>query len=229
MKRIAIIPARGGSKRLPGKNKVSFLGKPMIAHTIESALKSSMFDMVVVSSDDKDVLRIASQYNVECDERSSVLSSDEARVTDVCFDYITRNCLAEKYDVLSVLYATSPLRKAADIVEVVKQVKDKGDSAMAVTHFDLPVHQALVCNTENAGGVHPVFPELISKRSSDVPNYVVDNGSTYAVSMTSFMASKSLLTTNMNVHVMPRSRSVDIDYPEDLKVLEYYAQQLLTE
>lgn len=226
MKRIAIIPARGGSKRLPGKNKIKFMGKPMIAHTIESSIRSEMFDTIVVSSDDQDILDIAADYEVVCDSRSSLLSSDDARVTDVCFDYITRNKLEDTYQVLSVLYATSPLRNEQDIIKVVEQVSGDGESAMAVTNFDLPVHQALVFDSENQGKVRPVFPDLISKRSADVPEYSVDNGSTYAVSMKSFLENKSLLTESIGAYVMPRNRSVDIDYPEDFKVLEFYAQQL---
>lgn len=223
MKRIAIIPARGGSKRLPGKNKIPFLGKPMISHTIESAIESQMYDSIVVSSDDQDVLEIARRYEVTCDKRGLDLSSDEARVVDVCFDYITRNRLEDEYDVLSVLYATSPLRTAEDIVAVVDKVKSDVDSAMAVTQYDLPVHQALALGGDDGTKTYPVFPDLISKRSSDVPSYVVDNGSTYAVSMRAFLESKSLLTEELKVHLMPRCRSVDIDYPEDLELVAFYA------
>lgn len=222
MNRLAIIPARGGSKRFPRKNIAMFNELPIIAHTIQAAIASGQFSDVVVSSDDPEILHLAERYGATTHRRPAELATDSARVKDVCFHYLqSRIESGYHFDVLCVLYATAPLRNAEDIRGVVSLIGEGCDSALAVTGFDLPVHQALILGEDNKA--EPAFPQLIEKRESEVPRFVVDNGSTYAVDVASFLTHRTFVTPQLKVYEMPRERSVDLDYPEDFELLKFYS------
>lgn len=221
MRRVALIPARGGSKRLPRKNIIDFLGKPIIAWTIEAAKAAGAFERVVVSTEDSEIADVARKYGAEVDLRQADLASDAARIVDVCVDYLGRN---PGFDLLCVLYATAPLRKAEDIRATVELVGKDCDFAVAVTHFSLPAHQALLRAAN--GDVRPMMPELINKRASEVGEIVVDNGSTYAVSVPTFLKEKGFFGSRLRTHVMPRERSQDIDEAIDLELAKFFAGKI---
>ena len=106
---LAVIPARGGSKRLPRKNIVDFFGKPIIAYTIEAALGSGCFSRVLVSTEDSEISDIAIQHGAEVADRPADLAGDSATVVDVCVDILNREAAAGKeYDVLCCLYPAAP-------------------------------------------------------------------------------------------------------------------------
>lgn len=222
MSTLAIIPARGGSKRLPRKNIIDFHGCPIIAYTIKAALDSRCFDRVVVSTDDMEIAEISARYHSDVVMRPAHLATDESRVVDVCQDFLNAELkLCRRYDVLTVLYATAPLRTAKDIQDVLSLVVDgKHQSAMAVTTYRLPIHQALRLT---GLGVEKVFPDLFYKRADEVPEFCVDNGSTYAVKTDYFLCNKQLVSPDVAIHLMPQERSVDIDTQEDYLMAEYYA------
>ena len=226
MRKVAVIPARGGSKRLPRKNVLPFMGKPMIAHTIEAALNCGLFERVVVSTEDGEIADIARRHGAEVDQRAAELATDNARVVDVCVDFLEREKHAgREYDVLCVLYATAPLRTAAYIGSVVGLIEPgRCDFALAVTQYDLPPHQALRLLPDNA--LVPMWPELVSRRADEIGRLRVDNGSTYAVSVPAFLASSSFYGPGLRGVEMPRERSVDIDTADDLDLVSYYAQRL---
>lgn len=225
MRRVAIIPARGGSKRLPRKNIIDFFGKPMIAWTIEAAQKTALFDAVVVSTEDAEIKAIAEKYGAVIDDRSDSLATDDARVLDVCVDFLTRE---EKQgrpcDILCVLYATAPLRTVEDIQQTVGLVlPDTCNFALATTHYDLPVHQALKLDHDHL--VQPLWPDLVNKRSDEIGDVVVDNGSTYAVYVPAFLNEKTFYGQGLRTHLMPRERSQDIDEAHDLELARFYAEK----
>jgi pseudaminic acid cytidylyltransferase len=207
---LAIIPARGGSKRLPRKNILDYLGKPLIAWTIEAAVQSNCFSEIVVSTDDEEIASVAAKYWVKVEKRPAELANDEARVVDVCLDVLVRRSTAQ----FACLYATSPLRTASDISGAVGLLKPfRCDFSMAVTPFEASPHQAL---KENEGYLEPMWPELIEKRHSEIPKLFVDNGSTYAATVEAFKQHKTFYGPNLRGYVMPRERSVDIDTQMDL-------------
>ncbi len=219
MRRIALIPARGGSKRLPRKNIIDFLGKPIIGWTIESAIQSGCFDRVVVSTEDDEIAKVAKDYGAEIDDRDAGLSTDDARVLDVCTEFLERE---SDCDVLCVLYATAPLRTADDIKKTVDLVSaGECDFSVAVTDYDMPPHQAL---KDTASGIAaPMWPELVNKRSDEIGKLVVDNGSTYAVSVPAFLKEKTFYGEKLKTHFMPRERSQDIDEEIDLEIAKIFA------
>jgi CMP-N-acetylneuraminic acid synthetase len=223
---LAIIPARAGSKRLPGKNVTGFLGKPMIVHTIEAALESNVFAQIVVSSDDRQILDLCRSYDVEAMHRPHTLSSDEARVVDVCLDVLDRlSDTGREFPVFACLYATAPLRSAGDIAATVVLIEPGVcDFAMAVTGYAVPPHQAL--KRSGAGTLAPMWPDLVDQRDEDIGDLVVDNGSTYAADTAAFRARRSFYGPGLRGHVMPRLRSIDINTQDDLTMAELAAERL---
>lgn len=223
---LAVIPARGGSKRLPRKNIVDFFGKPIIAYTIEAALGSRCFGRVLVSTEDREISDIAIQHGAEVADRPADLAGDSATVVDVCIDILNREAAAGKeYDVLCCLYPAAPLRGIDDIRAVVDLIEPGlCDFALAVTSVDQPPHQ--VFRTSANRELVALFPDLIDKRQDEFGDLVTDNGSTYAVSIAAFLQDRTFLGPKLRGHAMPRARSTDIDDQEDLEMARYFYQRL---
>jgi CMP-N-acetylneuraminic acid synthetase len=213
--RVALIPARGGSKRLPRKNVLDFSGRPIIAFTIMAAIDSKRFERVVVSTEDNEIADVAARFGAEIDQRPSGLAADEARVTDVCIDFLNREENAGRnWAVMACLYATAPMRNAEDIQTTVDLIEPgRCAFAMAVTRYALTPHQALKMGRD--GGLAPMWPDLVERRASELPPLVVDNGSTYAVEVDSFRHYRSFYGPGLRGYAMPRNRSIDIDTRED--------------
>jgi len=220
--KIALIPARGGSKRVPKKNIIKFMNKPMIAHTIINAFKTNLFKSVYVSTDNEEIERVSKKYGAKVLIRNKKLSDDNAMVKDVCHDfllYLKKNKI--NCDILCTLFATSPLRNHKDIYKVVNLINpNKCDFSLAVTSYDLPPHQALRISKKLFA--KPKWPNLINNREKD--RLLVDNGSTYSFYTKKFMKLRSFYGPKLKVYEMPRSRSVDLDTVEDLELLKFYSK-----
>ena len=227
MSAVAIIPARGGSKRLPRKNVIDFLGRPIIAYTIEAAIEAECFDRVVVSTEDDEVAGVAERCGAIVDHRKPELATDAAGVVAVCIDFLEREARAGRdWQVMACLYATAPLRTAGDIRETVALLSPGVcDFAMAVTAFDHQPHQALKFAD---GWLYPMWPELVERRASDLPALRVGNGSTYAVSVPQFLSRRSFYGPRMRGYEMPRHRSVDIDTRDDLELALHFGEKRFT-
>ncbi|MEQ8733903.1 MAG: acylneuraminate cytidylyltransferase family protein [Rhodospirillaceae bacterium] len=221
---IAVIPARGGSKRLPRKNLIELGGKPLLAHTIEAAFDSGCFEKVLVSSEDQEILDIAENFGATPYLRADDLAGDSVATAPVLIDVLDHEKrIPQRWDILACLYATAPLRQAEDIKAVVNLiVPGTCDFAMAVSASDRPIHQALA--VDEHGILKPVWPDAISKNSQDAPIYLFGNGSTYAVNVPAFLEHKTLYGPGLRGHMMPRCRSVDIDTEDDLALVRYYAE-----
>lgn len=226
MRALAVIPARGGSKRFPRKNVAPFLGKPILVYTVEAALKAGCFGRVVLSTDDAEIAAVGREAGAYIHERAPELATDTARAVDVCLAVLDEEERAGRtYDVLCCLYATAPLRTAGDIRAVLGLVEPgKHDFAMAVTDFPYPAWQALRLNED--GLLAPLFPDMIDLQSQKVGRLLVDNGSTYAVSVDTLRTTRTFNGPSIRGHVMERGRSVDIDLPEDLELAELFATRL---
>lgn len=228
MKAIAIIPARGGSKRLPRKNIIEFKGKPIIAYSIEYARESGLFERVVVSTEDHEIAEVARQYGAEISERPLSLATDQAGVVDVCLQVLeVEENKGNYYDLLCCLYATSPLRTTEDILQTATPVLSReADFSMALTRYHHSPHQALI--RDNNHFLVPMWPDMISKKSQEVPEFLVDNGSTYVVYVPEFRKQKTFYGISMTGHIMDRFRSVDIDEIEDLELARIYAEAFVS-
>lgn len=218
---IAIIPARGGSKGLPGKNVRPLNGKPLIAYAIEAALKAKHIDRVIISTDDEEIARVAVEYGAELPfMRPSKLASDTAMAID---NYIyTIGRLEEEggkpIDDFVVLQPTSPLRIAEDIDGAIDLFEQKkADSVISYCQEAHPItwHKYL----DEEGRFVDIFDANIKNRQENRVSYY-PNGAVY-VFRTAMIRDRKYYTDKSFAYVMPRTRSVDIDFIEDFEYAEF--------
>jgi len=215
---LAVIPARGGSKRLPNKNILDLCGKPLIAWSIEAAKKSKYIDKVVVSSDRDKILEIAKEYGVEALKRPDFLATDTASSVDVV-KHVIENYPEFEYIVL--LQPTSPLRNEKHIDEAIELLKKrKADAVISVCEVN---HSPLWSNTlpKNFSMENFLKDDIKNKRSQDLPKYYRLNGAIYISKTDKFLEQNTFfLDKNIFAFVMERKNSVDIDDVVDFKLAE---------
>ncbi|PRM99444.1 cytidylyltransferase domain-containing protein [Aliarcobacter cryaerophilus] len=223
---LAIIPARGGSKRLPRKNVLDLCGKPLIAYTIEAALKSKYIDKVIVSSDDEEILNISKKIGADIIKRPIDLANDTATTFDAIKHTIDN---FEKYDYIVLLQPTSPLRNEKHIDEAIELLeKKKADAIVSVCEMD---HSPLWSNTlPNDGNMSNFLKdEILNKRSQDLEKYYRLNGAIYICKTEKLIENKSfLLKDNIFAYIMNRENSVDIDEEIDFKIAEVILKSYTT-
>ncbi|MEX3071988.1 pseudaminic acid cytidylyltransferase [Vibrio alginolyticus] len=213
---IAIIPARGGSKRIPRKNIKLFHGKPMIAYSIQAALKSGCFDKVIVSTDDQEIADVAKQYGAEVPFiRPAEISDDHATTMDV-MEHAIAWCEEQGMDVEYVccLYATAPFVTSQSLQQGLNTLLDEEcEFAFSATSFPFPIQRAIRLS---AGGEVSMFsPENEQVRSQDLEEAYHDAGQFYWGKKTAFLKRKAIFAPHSRVVLLPRSRVQDIDTPED--------------
>ena len=222
---LAIIPARGGSKRLPRKNVLDLNGKPLIAYSIEAGLDSSYIDKVVVTSDDDEILTISKKYGAVTINRPNELASDIATTFDA-IKHAVDNC--EKYDYIVLLQPTSPLRNEKHIDEAVELLESKKSNAVvSVCEME---HSPLWSNTldESLSMAGFLKDEALNKRSQDLEKYYRLNGAIYICKTEKLLEEKSFfLKENIYAYVMDRENSIDIDEEIDFKIAEVILNKLL--
>lgn len=213
---LAIIPARGGSKRLPRKNVLDLYGKPLIAYSIEAALKSKYISKVVVSSDDEEILNIAKEYKADFIKRPNELASDTATTFDT-LKHTLEN--VEKYDYVVLLQPTSPLRTEKHINEAIELLEEKNaDAIISVCEME---HSPLWSNTldENLDMSNFLKDEVLNKRSQDLPKYYRLNGAIYICKIEELLKNKGFFVKeNIYAYKMDRKHSVDIDEEIDFVI-----------
>ncbi|HYH16699.1 MAG TPA: acylneuraminate cytidylyltransferase family protein [Flavisolibacter sp.] len=222
---LAIIPARGGSKGLPGKNIKLLNGKPLIAYSIEEAIKSKAVSEVVVSTDSEEIAEVAIKLGAKCPFlRPKELATDEALAVD---NYIyTINRLEESYgynvNAFIVLQPTSPLRLAEDIDNAaILFEKENADSVISYTEEHHPVYWHKLITDE--GRLVDIFPERLENRQAFKKTYF-PNGSVY-IFRKSLIMERKYYTENTFAYIMPRNRSVDIDTIEDFIIAETFIKR----
>ncbi len=219
MKRyLAIVPARGGSKRLPRKNVLPLQSKPLIAWTIESALQSNFIDTVCVSSDDEEILAIAKEYNILTIKRPNELANDTATTFDTVKHSI--DLISEKYEYIVLLQPTSPLRTAQHIDKAIELLQQK--NADAVVSVCEKEHSPLWSNTlPDDGSLKGFLSDEAFQRSQDLPTYYRLNGAIYICRTDSLLSEKTFfISENIFAYVMDSESSVDIDNQIDFYTTE---------
>jgi len=215
---LAIIPARGGSKRLARKNVLDLASKPLIAWTIEAGLKSQYIDKVIVTSDDDEILSISQEYKAITIKRSDELASDTATTFDAIKHVIDN---IEAYDYIVLLQPTSPLRNADHIDEAIELLMAKeADAVVSVCEMD---HSPLWSNTlPDDRSMHGFLSdEVLNKRSQDLEKYYRLNGAIYICKTEALLKHKSFfLSNNIFAYIMDRESSVDIDEKIDFRIAE---------
>lgn len=218
---IAIIPARGNSKRLPRKNIKLLAGKSLIAYSIEAAKKSKYIDRIIVSTENKEIAGISKKWGAEVINRPEDLATDTAKTMDVIF-HLLDVLKKEKYypEIIVLLQPTSPLRTFQDINSAVELfLKKKCRSVISVFKAESNFWWAF--RTKN-DYLEPFFGwKKFFSRSQDLSKLYIPNGAIYIATLEtlkkykSFYAKKDILS-----YIMPRERSIDIDYEIDLKLAE---------
>lgn len=222
--RIAVIPARGGSKRIPRKNIKSFNGKPMIAWSIEVAKASGLFEKIIVSTNDIEIAEIAEQWGAEVPfMRPAELSNDYAGTAEV-IAHATQWGLDQGFDLASVccIYATAPFVQLRDI-ERGCEALDFGDwdYAFTVTDFAAPIFRSF--KQTKQGGLEMFFPEHFGTRSQDLPLALHDAGQFYWGRPEAWIQGKRIFGDRSKPILIPRWRVQDIDTPEDWERAEILA------
>lgn len=225
---VAIIPARGGSKRIPRKNIRLFAGKPVLAYSIAAARATGLFDRVLVSTDDEEIASVARQWGAETPfVRPADLADDYAGTNEVVAHAL--NWLAESgspADLACCIYATAPFVTPASLSLGLEALRLEGKIfAFSVTSFDFPIYRAIRLLPD--GGVSPCFPEFIEHRSQDLETAYHDAGQFYWGQSSAFVEGLPLFAPYSAPVVLPRHQVQDIDTEEDWERAEsmYFAWQ----
>ena len=213
---VAVIPARGGSKRIPRKNIREFAGKPMIAHSIECAIKSALFSRVIVSTDDEEVSEIALAFGAEVPfQRPKELSDDQA-TTNAVMAHSVEWLMEGSADVFAVccIYATAPFIRAADLKRGFAVLESgRWEYVFSATDHAFPVFRSFQKNT--AGAVNMLFPEHSNTRSQDLPEVFHDAAQFYWGRPQAWLRSVRIFDVNSTMIFVPRWRVQDIDTEQD--------------
>lgn len=220
---IALIPARGGSKRIPRKNIRAFNGRPMIGWPIAAALSSELFQHVIVSTDDQEIAEIAVQQGAEVPfMRCADLADDYTPARDVIIDAIEHmeRLTGQRVQTLCAIFATAAFVTPHDLLAARQQLDGLAESGFvfAGANYPHPVHRAMITTPDT--GIEMVFPQHASTRTQDLPDAFHDAGMFYWGHRDSFVARTPMFNANSRPYLMQRERALDIDTPEDWNLAE---------
>lgn len=225
--RIAVIPARGGSKRIPKKNIKIFCGKPMMAWSIEAAKASKLFDHVIVSTDDDEIAELARKCEAEVPFiRPAELSHDYAGTTEVVA-HTTQWAVSQGWPVSAVccIYATAPFLRVEDLKNGLQTLESANwDYVFSATDFAAPIFRAFKQSPD--GSIEMFFPEHFETRSQDLASAFHDAGQFYWGRPSSWVEKKKIFDRHSTAIVIPRWRVQDIDSADDWLRAEMMFHQL---
>jgi pseudaminic acid cytidylyltransferase len=221
MKNVAIIPARGGSKRIPRKNIKNFHGKPMIAYPISVAWESRLFDRIIVSTDDEEIADVATRYGAVVPfMRPKELADDYAGTNAVvrhCLEWLVEK--NQKPEYACCIYATTPFLRTEYLQSGLELLKKSGKSfAFTVTTFPSPIQRSVRIRKD--GALEAIFPEHVPKRSQDLEEAYHDAGQFCWGKSEAFLNRVALYSPESIPVVLPRYLVHDIDTPEDWRMAE---------
>ena len=220
--RIAVIPARGGSKRIPRKNIKFFCNKPMIAWSIEAAHASGLFDHVVVSTDDAEIAEVAKQYGAEVPFIRPASLSDDHTGTSPTIAHAIQWYREQGYqpDPVCCIYATAPFVMASDLQTGLQRLTQTGsDFVFSATSYAFPIQRAIRLNSKDR--VEMFRPESFTTRSQDLPEALHDAGQFYWGRASAWLSGQVIFGPQSSVVRVPRHRVQDIDTFEDWTHAEY--------
>lgn len=227
MKKICIIPARGGSKRLPRKNIKPLNGKPLVFYTIDSVIKSGVFDKIIFTSDDDEInTLVSSNYSskeLSVLKRPDALASDTSKVIDTVLYF-----LDEEYDQTWLTLPTSPLKISEDFVLAAKLLTDDDNSVISFTEMEFPPTLGLVVKSDNILEDYDQSSpwENGNSRSQDHPMVYRPNGAIYGAWTASLERNENYYIGKTKGYFMPRNRSIDIDTQFDFDLAEFTLSRL---
>lgn len=220
MSSIAIITARGGSKRIPRKNIKPFLGKPIMTYSIEAALSSGLFDTVMVSTDDEEIAQIAKEYGAQVPfYRSERTSNDYAATADVVSEVLEEYAKCGiYYETACVIYPTAPFLTVDALKEAMEiLLSGDADGVMPVVKFSFPPQRSVVMRN---GFLVPSDPESMKMRSQDLEPHYHDCGQFYCIRVASFLKQRAMVMAHTMPYLQDELTVQDIDTEEDWKIAE---------
>jgi N-acylneuraminate cytidylyltransferase len=228
MRNLAIIPARGGSKRIPRKNIKSFLGKPIIAYSIEAAINSGLFDEIIVSTDDEEIASVAKEYGATVPFfRSNKTADDFAGLEDVILEVLNfyKNRVIN-FDNFCCILATSPFITTDRLKQCLSKLNQGFYSVLPVLRYSYPIQRSL---KDIEGKMKLVYPEYLNSRSQDLEPSFHDSGQFYWMNVDKFYEIKELFSENTGFVELKEMEVQDIDTIEDWEIAEfkyqYYAKK----
>lgn len=227
--RLAVIPARGGSKRIPGKNLKRFGGRPMISWSIEAALASGCFDRVVVSTDSEEIAQAALAAGAEVPfMRPPELSDDHVPTVPVVAHALQELGLVAENDLACCIYATAPFITIDDLREGLRLIVEQDcDYVFSLTSYGFPIQRAL--RMDSAGRVAMFHPEHVTTRSQDLEESFHDAGQFYWGRASAWLEQKPIFASQAVGLRLPRVRVQDIDTAEDWQRAEAMFRALKTQ
>jgi len=228
MRTVCIIPARGGSKRIPRKNMLPFNGQPIMNYPIKAAVESGIFDLVMVSTDDEDIAEIARQAGAQVPfMRTPQASSDYAHLSMVTLEVLQMlKDRGQEFDIFCVMLPTNPFIRPEILVESLDLLNSniRADSVMPIVPFEYPVPRGLkkMQGSDGSNYLKMVWPEYIETRSQDCETWYHDVGQFYWMRVPYFFEKqpKWMIGENTLPIEIPASQVQDIDTPEDWKLAE---------
>jgi len=220
MTSIAIITARGGSKRIPRKNIMDFCGKPIIAYSIEAALKSELFDEVMVSTDDEEIAEIAQRYGAQIPfMRSEENSNDFADTTDVLKEVLGEyHKQGKEFNYFCCIYPTAPFVTSQKIIKAFKILQNNDVyNVVPMVPFSFPPQRGML---KKGLFVQPAYPEHIEKRSQDLEEILHDCGQFYWCKTEEFFKNSNILSNHTVPFIVSQTEVQDIDNPSDWELAE---------
>lgn len=213
---IAILTARGGSKRIPRKNIRPFLGKPMIAYPIEAAKQSCLFDHILVSTDDEEIAEVSKQYGAEVPFLRSANLADDFTHAHKAARNMLEWALAQEWDIphFAHIYPTAPMLKAEDICAGYKLMQQGKLFVYTAQKLSFPIYQTVILNEQQE--IVPLFSvDKAGLRSQDMPPAYIDAGQLYWYNTAEFLEKETEITAGTGLIPIPSERALDIDTLED--------------
>lgn len=224
MKVLGIIPARGGSKGIPGKNFSLVDGEPLISYTIKAAQESVLLTDFLVATDDDKILAVADVYNANCYKRQERNAQDNSPIEPVIVEVLEH--LKKDYDLIVLLQVTAPVKTGEDIDKVIKMFKEDSNLNNVISVVQLKdIHPARMYNVDNDNNMAPLNVENERTQRQKLAPVFLRNGCIYAVTVKAFMEHNSVILNNKKAYIMPYAKWLNIDEPRDLILAEYIIKQ----
>lgn len=226
MSSLCIIPARGGSKRIPRKNIKPFMGKPIISYSIEAALNSGVFDEVMVSTDDEEIAGVARQFGASVPFlRSAETSNDYATTVDVLLEVVNRYKEQGKvFDTICCLYSTAPFVTSDRLKVASSRINDSIDACFTIVQYSYPIQRSLRINENNC--VEMKFPEHLKSRTQDLEKVYHDAGQFYFVKTDALVKEKTVWCKRTVPLILSELEVQDLDTLTDWQLAEMKYQLL---
>ncbi len=220
MKRLAIIPARGGSKRIPRKNIKDFCGKPILAYSIEAALQTKMFDEVMVSTDDEEIAKIGEKYGAKIPFlRSPETASDYATTKDVLLEVLGKyKDMGKIFETMFCIYPSTPFVSSISLINAINEMEDSDCSEIfPVVPFSYPPQRSYI--VEN-GFLKTKYPEFALSRSQDLEKLYHDAGQFYGYNTSDYLLNNGVIKEKIKPIILSELEVQDIDNETDWIIAE---------